>query len=267
MNGALYVAAGYPDSAILVYSPNANAGDPPVRRITANLTNPSGICLDAQGNLYVADSGLIGRGVGDVSSRLYKFSPDADGNVQPIMTFQLPNKAIANGVAIDGQGTVLVAAGRSVGGGADVGLLVYAPGSNANPTQVLPGFGNPQQLAFDVDPSGRPWNLYETSDNPQPQVTFFPPPYQQFTRVITSPVFQDPYGIAVDGRGQIFVADRGAAAVFVFDKAAGEGAQPVQTMPSLRSFLTGSIGARPPKYGPLRFSHRGEMSADPTSMR
>jgi hypothetical protein len=63
MNGALYVAAGYPDGAILVYSPNANAGDPPMRRITANLTNPSGICLDAQGNLYVADSGLTGRGV------------------------------------------------------------------------------------------------------------------------------------------------------------------------------------------------------------
>jgi sugar lactone lactonase YvrE len=229
-NGALYVAAGAPDSAILVYSPNANPGDPPMRKITAGLTNPSGICLDAQGNLYVADAGLTGLGVTDAPSQLLEFSPNADGNARPIATFQLPpdNTAVAYGVAVDGQGTVLVATGRPVNG-SGAGLFVYAPGSNANPKQVLKGFGNPQQLAFDAD-----GNLYETSTNPQPQVTVFSPPdYQQFPRGITSPVLQDPYGVAVDGQGQIYVADRGAQAVFVFDKAAGQGVQQVQPVQTL----------------------------------
>ena len=86
-SGAIYATDVGDTSAVVVYGPTAQEGDPPERVITGPLTglqNPEGVAVDSTGRILVAQSGTQ-----DTLGRISIFSADATGNVPPLET--LPN--------------------------------------------------------------------------------------------------------------------------------------------------------------------------------
>src|SRR5262245_57166293 len=92
-NGNIYVASDT-GNEVRVYVPETMGAGAPLRTLSGAATKihrPTGLALDRQGNLYVAE-----RGGPTDQSALLKFAPGADGNVAPIA--EIPSRLAVPGV-------------------------------------------------------------------------------------------------------------------------------------------------------------------------
>ena len=160
----------------------------------AALSGPTGLTVDAQGNLYIADTGnsRIVFLPGGSSSNLPGAFTVGSGWKNPLAT------------AVSSTGTIYVADS----GHGDVSSLAYPTGPQA---LVATGFGDPSALATDA--AG---DLF-VADKGNTQVMRIP---NVSGSLATSGEFTvgtgiaDPYGLAIDPNGNLYVTDSVNAAVY-----------------------------------------------------
>lgn len=221
----IYVASYY-GHQVLVYPPDQSGQVPAIRNIhgvNTGLFFPTGLAIDVDGNLYVADRG----GTSDQSAIL-KFGPLADGNAGPNATIpsitRAPNTQlqVASGVAVDSSRRIYVA--DHIGGQ----LLIFDSGAQDNvaPNVIIrTGLRVPVQVALDDDE-----NIYVADRGQQPCIVVYaarPTANSIPMRIITSPDLIDPFGLAIDRRGQIYVANAGQDSVLVFEEGASGNSIPI----------------------------------------
>lgn len=190
----------FPGGHIAIFGPHANGNVAPERVIAgpkANFHSPTGIALDAFGDLYVADSALGYPLPGDVQV----FAAGASGNALAERTIAGPLTGIETpeGIAFDLQGNLYVA---NTGGNS---ITVYAPGATGNvaPIRTIAGpntlLASPVGIA--IDNAGYVYVGNQDFENPVPVLVFGPgangnaTPVQQIT--ITATRFFYPAGIAI----------------------------------------------------------------------
>lgn len=181
----------------------------------AQFNDPVGICADAQGNLYVTEEG---------SHKIRKITPAgvvttfagsttgyADG------TGAAARFASPRGICIDAQGNLFVADGgnariRKITPAGMVSTLAGSTAGYADGTGTAAQFAAPCGIC--IDPQG---NLYvaEFTNNkvrkitPAGVVSTFAGSSQGYTDGgALGARFYNPYGICMDGQGNLFVADR-----------------------------------------------------------
>jgi sugar lactone lactonase YvrE len=120
------------------------------------ISDPGGIAVDRDGNIYVTNSGAEENSIG-------VFSAGANGNVAPSVTIESPTSILSpSAVAIDSKGQIYVANG----GGQDNpptgsnSITMYPPGSYANVKELAiisaddnsdkPGISFPEAIAVDA---------------------------------------------------------------------------------------------------------------------
>jgi sugar lactone lactonase YvrE len=223
-SGKIYVvnSAEYRDGSITVYPPLGTStgilNQAPIAAIAGSksqLDNPTGIALDAQGNMYVANELHF-----DVKQderfdrgRLTVYPAGSSGNIAPsaIITGARTGLALPVGIALDSDGNVYVTnfytANTSSSLRFDASITVYAAGSkgNATPIAIIAGdhtnFGYPQGLALD---SSR--NLYVTGDG----IEVYPAGSNGDVSPVATIAGADtglggPIGIALDSVGGLYV--------------------------------------------------------------
>jgi sugar lactone lactonase YvrE len=154
---------------------------------SAGLSNPVGVALDGNSNLYVADWG---------NSRIIMlpWSDGAYGTAVPIgSTLDAPT-----GVAVDGAGNVYIA-------GYDGGTVLKETLAAGNYAQTVIGSGTSLPAGVAVDGAG---NVYiaDYGTNVALLETFASGVY---TQSVISSDLSSPYGIAFDGAGNVYLADSG----------------------------------------------------------
>jgi hypothetical protein len=133
-SGNIYVANGTATTgSVLVFGPSATGNVAPTRVITGTnttpLINPTGISLDASGNLYVLNNTAAGG-----PSTIVEFAAGASSGAAPVKTIGGSVTGLANavGVAIDAVGNVYVE-NETVAGGVTAGsVLVFGPTETGN---------------------------------------------------------------------------------------------------------------------------------------
>ena len=164
--GNIYVASDL-GNQVTVYAPaTVGTAPPPLRTIqgpNTKLHRPSGLAVDSQGNLYVAE-----RGGPANASAVLKFAPAADGNVAPIAVIpsRMPppgeNAAvntgldIASGVALDYDNSIYVVTCPELQRLGESKLLRFKPDANgdvAPVAEITMGLSEPQQVALTMDAS------------------------------------------------------------------------------------------------------------------
>jgi sugar lactone lactonase YvrE len=102
--------------------------------LQTQLSQPSGIALDSQRNIYVANRG---------SNSVTMFASGSSGNVAPSIVISGSNTGLSSpiGVGVDSSGNIYVANSTNAGGGIAGSVTVYAAGSNGNvaPIQTISG--------------------------------------------------------------------------------------------------------------------------------
>ncbi len=152
--------------------------------IDSDLSYPSGIAVDCNGNLYIMDAG---------NNRLVKATPSQGSYVLSAVTTGLFE---AFNVAVDGAGDVYVA------DAANQRILKETPAAGGyTESTVASGFGYPSGIA--VDGSG---NVFTIANDSILEFTLSPSGYTQSTVVAEVPNAQD---LAVDGVGNLYVAEQG----------------------------------------------------------
>ena len=187
--------------------------------MTTGLGWPQGIALDSSGKIYVADDGPGANGPGSV----FVYPAGGNANAAPSATISGGNTGLSypQGIALDSNGKIYVADESATS------VFVYSAGSKGNvaPTLTISGpltdLDTPEGIALD---SSR--NIYVADDGDEScdgteSVYVYPPgstgnvaPSAIITGGNTGLCY--PYGIALDSSGNIYVADEGAASVFVY---------------------------------------------------
>ena len=202
------------------------------------LDDPSGVAVDAEGGIYVADrgSGLVrifnrtgdyagaipvagprGVAIGAGSGSIY--ASEWNGSDRRISVFDPAgnrNGSITidglsyrpEGVAVDAEGRVYAA--NSLTGG----IIIFSP-SRGYVGQIATGAGLASSLGVAVDASG---NIYAASSG-NDRIRIFDSS-RDFVADITNS-FDKPTGVAVDAAGAIYVADEEAGRVQVFNSSRG----------------------------------------------
>ncbi len=150
--GSIYVAnVAFPPSltsSVLVFTAGSASNSAPARSLSGALTGlafPTGIGLDASGNIYVANSG---------NASIEQFATTATGDVAPkkVIAGPLTGLAVPAGLAVDASGNVYV---TDVGPG-NSSVSVFAPSATGNtaPTRVISGplttLNNPSDVKLDA---------------------------------------------------------------------------------------------------------------------
>ncbi len=252
--GNIYVASDT-GNQVRVYDP-ATVGTAPaplrtLQGLDTKLHRPSGLAVDSQGNLYVAE-----RGGPENASAVLKFAPGADGNVAPIAVIpsRMPPPGqiaavntgldIASGVALDYDGSIyVVTCPEPFRLGGQSKLLRFNPDANgdvAPVAEITMGLSEPQQVALTIDGS-----IYVTNRGANPSITVHAPePSTDVApvRTITSADLVDPRGIALDSANRIFVAEPGQDSVLVFDAAASGSVAPLRRIQGPNTSLNAPTG-------------------------
>ena len=219
----IYVADNIANS-VLVYPARSNGDVAPSSAtistiMTTGLGWPQGIALDSSGKLYVADDGPFGGGPGSV----FIYPAGSNANAAPTATISGSNTGLSypQGIALDSSGKIYVADESAVS------VFVYSAGSKGNvaPTATISGsdtdLETPEGVALD---SSR--NIYVADDGDDScDGTESVYAYSAGSNGNAAPSATIsggntglcyPYGIALDASGNIYVADEGAASVFVY---------------------------------------------------
>jgi sugar lactone lactonase YvrE len=162
---------------------------------------PYGVAVDGSGNVYVADAmNSSSVYMETLANGKYSQSTIGSGCVTP------------NGVAVDGSGTVYIACG---GYGESPGFLLRETPFNGSYLQTQIGSGYQQPNAIAVDGSG---NLYVTDagsafTSAAAVIGLYKETLTngQYVHSMIASGFLEPHGVAVDGAGNVFVADYNAA--------------------------------------------------------
>jgi NHL repeat-containing protein len=156
-SGTIYVGddtstAQFPGGQVAVFAPGSSGNVTPIRRIAGvnpNFHAPTGVWLDAAGNIYVADStiGFIG-----IPPDIQVFATGSTGNVASIRTIIGSNTGLSGpeGVVVDSVGQLYVAnAGNN-------SIAIFAPNASGNvaPIRTISGpttlLDAPSGLALDA---------------------------------------------------------------------------------------------------------------------
>jgi len=179
--------------------------------------------VDAKANpqLYVTNN--------DGAVRIFSLSSDK-GNVAPTRTIAGGKTGIANpaGIAFAPDGQIAVANVLSEGGA--VHALVFAPkaSGDANPLRAISCGGTTVPLGVAYDTNG---NLYVTNGKGGNDVVVFAPSDNgcvNGNRIIAgaNTTLLDPYGVRVDAKGTIYVANPGTGGIVEFAPGASGNATP-----------------------------------------
>jgi trimeric autotransporter adhesin len=147
---------------------------------TSALSSPSGVAVDGGGNLYVADTG---------NNRILKETPSAASYIESTVT---SSPIGPSSVAVDGSGNVYIAASE--------GVLVESLSAGSYTETIMATSDGSVSIA--VDESG---SLYIASYGLVLKETLSNGSYTEST--VTTSVLADPYGVAVDSSGNLYVAD------------------------------------------------------------
>jgi sugar lactone lactonase YvrE len=219
--GTLY-APNRPTSTITVYFPPANGAVPPNAIIKGKLTllaHPSGIAVDSNEYIYVANAAAS-------ATSITVYQPWTNGNTAPMRVISGPHTGLSapSDVALDSNDNLYVT--NATGGVKGGRITVYAPGASQNATPLTiegskTGLAGPAGIAVDL--LGRIYvtNAYSNS------ITIYAPigtvragekrnesPLKRIVGYNTN--LHSPRGIALDDRGNIYVANHGNSSVTVY---------------------------------------------------
>jgi hypothetical protein len=243
-SAAIYVAnlRGY----VTVYPLGSNGDVAPISTIdgaATRLAEPEGIALDSKGNIYVTSSVMNASGY--AGSSVIVFSAGSRGNVSPIAIIAGPHTLLrsVHSLAVDSNRNIYVGAFEP----APTGVRIFAAGSNGDvkpraairgPNGPNPLFENPDGVA--VDQKGELVVANGSGLSSGSGVLFFPAgsdgdvrPSATISGAKTG--IDWPAGVALDTRGNIYVANAGRYGVGGHDFPA-----------SIRVYSTGSDGNVPP---------------------
>ena len=244
-------------SSVFVYPAGSNGNAAPSSAtisttMTTGLGWPQGIALDSSGKIYVADDGPGASGPGSV----FVYPAGSKANAAPTATISGTNTALSypQGIALDSSSNIYVADEGAVS------VFVYSAGSNGNvaPTTIISGsnteLDTPEGIVVDSS-----LNIYVTDDGDgscdgTESVYVYPAgsignaaPGATISGGNTGLCY--PYGIALDSSGNIYVADEGAASVFVYPPLASLPSQPnypnvtpIATISGNKTGLSGPYG-------------------------
>ncbi|MGB8413846.1 MAG: choice-of-anchor D domain-containing protein [Candidatus Binatus sp.] len=221
-------------SSVLVYSVESKGNTAPSSAtisttMTTGLGWPQGIALDSTGKIYVADDGPGASGLGSV----FVYPAGSKANAAPTATISGTNTGLSypQGIAVDSNSNIYVADEGAVS------VFVYSAGSKGNvaPTTTISGsnteLDTPEGIVVDSS-----LNIYVADDGDgscdgTESVYVYPVgsngnagPSATISGGNTGLCY--PYGIALDSSGNIYVADEGAASVFVYPPLASLPSQP-----------------------------------------
>ena len=153
------------------------------------LTSPSGVAVDASGNIYIADSG---------NNRILKETLSAGSYTESAV----PTSSLSGpqGVALDGSGNLYIADP----GNNRILKETLSAGTYAENTVSTSALNDPEAVA--VDGSG---NVYvaDTGNNRILIETLSAGTYAEST--VPTSALSSPSGVAVDGSGNVYIADTG----------------------------------------------------------
>ncbi len=237
--GKIHVA----DRGVFVYpalgSSTGTLNEAPIATISGSntgLAEPQGIALDSSGKIYV---------VNQYGSSVFVYAAGSNGNVAPIATIGGVNTGLggAQGVAVDSSGKIYVA---NQGGSS---VTVYAAGSNANTAPIATISGSSTGLlspvGIAVDSKGK---IYVT-DKGADSVFVYPPLGSSTGTVNEFPTvgingsntgLDDPYGIALDSSGNIYVLN--SRSVTVYSAGSTDNAAPIATISGSNTGLIVAYG-------------------------
>ena len=212
---------------ITKYAAGSSGDVAPVAEIAGDatkLSSPSGLAVDSSGNIYVANDG---------SDSITVYSPGSTGNATPAKTISGSSTQLdrPGGVAVDSKGNIY-ATSFGAEGNSSVSILVYANDSAGNvaPSESIDGdcavLTCPGAIALDAGANiyvTNPGNLASgdesvavfTHDTLVPGYTgqCLTPAYNIFG---PKTGIAQPFGIAVDSLGGIYVTNSDANSVLVF---------------------------------------------------
>ena len=257
-------------SYVNVYAPGSYAT--PSATIAGSSTglNGTGVAVDSKGNIYVSNAGNINCDLGPYSVTVYPAG--SNGNVTPSATITGSNTGLScpTGIAVDSGGNIYVA---NLLGDVDGSITVYPAGSNGNvtPSATIAG---PSTSLF--DPGGvaldSSRNIYEYNWIYSPLDVYVYPAGSNGD-VAFSAFFgsaQDPVGIAVDSKGNTYLADGGnaynwpdtGASVYVYPAGSNSYTAPIATITGSKTGLTGLEGIAVDSSGYIYVGDNGNAEAD-----
>jgi sugar lactone lactonase YvrE len=193
------------------------------------LTSPAGVAVDAAGDVFAADF---------FGNQVLEYAPGAHGNVAPIARIPIPNPSQGGpiGLAVSPTGQLLVSGfnGAAVYAYAKDsagawGLLHTISGSKTgivHPAGVAFGPGGTIVVANDVLNG----SVLEFAAGANGNVA----PVRTLAGIATA--LGEPFGVAVDSAGEVWVADNGHDAIYVFGPNASGNTAPVR-------FITTGVNA------------------------
>jgi DNA-binding beta-propeller fold protein YncE len=257
-------------SSVFVYSAGSKGNIAPSpatisTTMTTGLGWPQGIALDSSGKIYVADDGPGASGPGSV----FVYPAGSKANSAPNATISGTNTGLSypQGIALDSTGKIYVADEGAVS------VFVYSAGSKGNvaPTATISGsnteLDTPEGIALDSS-----LNIYVADDGDgscdgTESVYVYPVgsngnagPSATISGGSTGLCY--PYGIALDSSGNIYVADGGAASVFVYPPLASLPSQPNYPNVTPIATISGNQTGLSGPYGIALDSNRNIYVAD-----
>ena len=228
----LYVANSSANS-ITEYRRSASGDIAPIATISGKATGlsfPSYIAVDLSGHLFVANA---------TANSVTEYASSANGHAKPIATIQggVTQLSFPQGIALDASGRIYVANGAST-----PYITVYPAGANGDfaPSQTIydsTGFLIVAGLAV----HGATIYISNTDFNFSTQVSEYPTTANGIvTASATIGGLSAPLGVAVEGNGEIAVADGGSIKVFAAN--ANGFPTPLQTIAGSNTLLNGPAG-------------------------
>jgi hypothetical protein len=185
-------------------------GSPPSALATGSVfVDPSGVALDAQGNVLVADETADPAGIRGDTGSIFRFAP---GSVPTVLA---TSSSFVNPIDVqaNSSGEIFVADAQADprgNGGSPGAIFHFAPGAPPGVFAAGPPFIDPSGIALDV---GGDVIVADRTADPaglggSPGAIFRIPPNGAPVILATSALFADPFGVALDATGNILVADR-----------------------------------------------------------